>query len=174
MSLSHAFTCPAFLYRHQQFHVAFGPCTAICSTPPACRSNNCEFLLPLHAGYDLLLSVWMRCESHPPRVTASPLAPLPPAVVPHRTQRHSVYHACHIHIPLKSSVRLNALVRPRTGILHAAFNPEPSPRTLPLSCCEQALRSRSTVQLNRPAARLRPGRVLALRAATHDRAESLQ
>ena len=45
---------------HQQFHVAFGPCTAACSNPPACRSRNCEFLLPLHAGYDLLLQIWGR------------------------------------------------------------------------------------------------------------------
>lgn len=45
---------------HQQFHVAAGPCTALCSTAPACHSNNCEFLLPLHAGYDLLLRAWMR------------------------------------------------------------------------------------------------------------------
>ena len=45
---------------HQQFHVAAGPCTAACSTAPSCHSYNCEFLLPIHAGYHMLLRLWMR------------------------------------------------------------------------------------------------------------------
>ena len=59
---------------HQMFHVASGPCTAACSTAPSCHSNNCEFLLPLHAGYDMLLGLWMRrhgaaapCDATDPR-----------------------------------------------------------------------------------------------------------
>lgn len=43
---------------HQWFHVVLGPCTSLCNRLPNCDSNGCEMLLPLHAGYDLLLRAW--------------------------------------------------------------------------------------------------------------------
>ena len=43
---------------HQWFHVVLGPCTSLCNTPPLCDSHGCELLLPLHAGYDMLLRSW--------------------------------------------------------------------------------------------------------------------
>ena len=43
---------------HQWWHVVFGPCTSLCNHLPDCDSNGCEMLLPLHAGYDLLLRAW--------------------------------------------------------------------------------------------------------------------
>jgi len=44
---------------HQWFHVVLGPCTSLCNKLPNCDSHGCEMLLPLHAGYDLLLRAWL-------------------------------------------------------------------------------------------------------------------
>ena len=58
---------------HQVVHIGEGPCTARCNNAPRCDSNNCEMLLPLHAGYDLLLRAWLALHP-PPRGADSPCA----------------------------------------------------------------------------------------------------
>ena len=58
---------------HQWWHVVLGPCTALCNNAPRCDSNNCGLLLPLHAGYDLIMRAWAALHRNESSSNASAL-----------------------------------------------------------------------------------------------------
>ena len=59
---------------NQWWHVVLGPqCTALCNNAPRCDSNNCGLLLPLHAGYDLIMRAWAALHRNESSSNASAL-----------------------------------------------------------------------------------------------------